>query len=270
MNLAIVCPIGDLNRFGYWRTAQICLESWQAIGHLFLIHSSRTAMPFGLRCTYIRNEGTTMKMIDGAEWFDHHLVAHNANVGLEAARQQGYDVALTICVNWYAEQEQALSIFEKCQRLFECSTAYEFLYRRYQIGPILCDSDLKSIAMFNLRLVDGDAVQVLVDRVEVLGQTVESRRGYYAPMHPEAYIDCEFELTVDELKEKLADIRNYEDILPKRHGADWSYWERYYRARATHLLVSPDAPGPVGQRINQAHPRSAFGDWLINEMRAAA
>src|SRR5512136_2778047 len=105
MKIAIICPIGDLNRFGYWRTAQACLESWRAVGDLFLIHSSRTAIPFSIGvANYTRTEDTLMKIDQNGERFDHRLVASNANLGLSLARDAGYDVAITICVNWYVEK----------------------------------------------------------------------------------------------------------------------------------------------------------------------
>ena len=108
MKLAVICPIGDLRRFGYWRVARPCLESWQAIGDLFLIQSSRAALPdhWRVRAQYLRDDRTVMRLGEGwVERFDCCLVAANAQHGLELARQSGYECALTICVNWYVEAE---------------------------------------------------------------------------------------------------------------------------------------------------------------------
>lgn len=269
MKIAIVCPIGDLERFGYWRVAQTCLESWQALGDLFLIHSSRMPMPFGIQSTYIRDGRTLMQMVDGIERFDYRLVANNANRGMSEAQSAGYDVALTICVNWYVEHAAAQHIAEKCQRLFESGGAYDFLCRRIQINTLLFDADLRSIAVFNLERISGDVVKVLVDRAEIDGVTISGSRGDFAVMNDAAYIDCEHELTMMELLAKLADVRNYEDILPKRSGVDWSFWERYYTERAVHMIPALDAPGPIGQRIAERHPVSAFGDWLLEQMKVS-
>ncbi len=270
MKIAIVCPVGDLTRFGYWRIAQTCLESWRALGDLYLIHSSRVDTPLGIKANHIRYSKTLMQVVNGAEWFDHRLVAANANLGLEAARQSGCDIALTICVNWYVEQTAAEKMRNRCERLFEDDNPCGFLYRRIQIGAQLFDADRMSIAIFNLKHVADDAVKILVDCADIDGATVSAVRGHFPNANDEAYIDCEYELTIDELREKLADIRNYEDILPKRHGVDWDYWLRYYQERAADMLPSHDEPGPVGQRIMRAHPAGSFGDWLLTQRLEAA
>lgn len=269
VKIAVICPIGDLNRFGYWRIAQPCLESWQALGDLYLIHSSRTAIPFSIKATYLQDERTLMRMIDGAEWFDHRLVADNANLGIDAARLAGCDVAVTICANWYIEQATTQAIAEKCQHMLEEKSRFDFLYRRLQMGGQLFDADLESIALLNIGKVKQDMVKVLVDYIEVDGIPIKSVRGDFADKNREAYIDCEFELTTDELKEKLIDVRNYAEILPKRRGVDWAYWEHYFRQRAAMLKMSADAPGPIGRHISAIHPHGAFSDWLLSEMAQA-
>lgn len=270
MNIAVICPIGDLNRFGYSRIAQPCLGSWRGLGDLYLIHSSRTATPFSIKANHIRYDKTLMKVVNGAEWFDHHLVASNANIGLEQARQAGYDMAITICVNWYVEEIARHEVYKQCCDMLEHRSPCGFLYRRIQIGPRLFDADRMSIAVFNLHYASGDIVKVLVDEADIDGITITSARGHFDAMNDAAYVDCEYELTTAELQAKLADVRNYEDILPKRHGADWEYWQKYYQKRAAELTASPDAPGTIGQQISAAHPHGAFGDWLIEQMAATA
>jgi hypothetical protein len=269
MKIAIVCPIGDLNRFGYWRIAQPCLESWRTLGDLFLVHSSRTALPFSIDAEYIRADDTLMRLIDGSEWFDHRLVADNANIGIAAARAAGYDAAITICVNWYVEREAARKIEAKCERMVESGNRFGFLYRRLQLGGQLFDSDLESISLLNIGKVKQDVVKVLVDSIEVDGIPIKSIRGNFPEWNTEAYIDCEFELTTDELMDKLLDVRNYAEILPKRRGVDWAYWEHYFRQRALRLNLSSDKPGEAGQRIAALHPDGAFSDWLLHEAMAA-
>jgi hypothetical protein len=268
MKIAIICPIGDLNRFGYWRTAQVCLESWRALGDLFLIHSSRSAIPFEVTAHYLKNEDTLMNLVTGVEWFDYHLVADNANRGIQAARDEGYDVAITICVNWYIEAIAAKMINRVCLDMLSDKRDYDMLYRRIQIGARLFHADLESAVIINLQRVPGDVVKVLVDHLEIDGKVVIGQRGDFEYCDDEAYIDCEHELTIDELREKLADIRNYEDVLPKRHGADWGFWQRYYQNRAKTMRLSDDVLGEVGQRIAAHHPVESFGDWLMEQVQA--
>lgn len=269
MKIAIICPIGDLNRFGYWRIAQPCLESWRALGDLFLIHSSRTDLPFTIKAEYIRNDDTLMRLVDGAEWFDHRLVADNANVGIEAARAAGYDVAATICVNWYVEREAAQKIDEKCAYLLKEGNRFDFLYRRLHLDGHLFDSDMASIALLNIRKIGRGVVQVLVDSIVIDDILIKRRRGEFPEYNSEGYIDCEFELTMTELKEKLGDIRNYAEILPKRSGVDWAYWEHYYRQHAGHLKLSSDKPGEVGRQLAALHPADSFSDWMLREAMIA-
>ncbi len=275
MKIAIICPIGDLHRFGYWRVASFCLESWKVIGDLFLIHSSRTVIPFDIKANYIRDDDTLMSVTvdpDGkwGEWYDHRIVAANANRGIDTACAMGYDVAITICVNWYVERPAGIAIREKCEWLLSQHSDYDYLYRRIQIGPHLFEADMETIAVLNLHKVQPEPCKVLVDTYEINGATVKGRRGDYAARNGEAYIDCEHELTTEELQEKLADIRNYEELVPKRRGVDWAYWQRYYRERAKRLVESFDQPGEVGRCIAALHPSGAFGDWLLEQAKVTA
>lgn len=270
MSIAIICPIGDVSRFGYWRVAQACLHSWHDVGDLFLIHSSRSDLPFGIRAEYIRDDSTLMQQVDGAERFDHRLVAANANRGIAAARGAGYDVAITICVNWYIEGRAAHRIFEKCRQMVIRERDVDYLYRRIQIGDRLFDSDRRSACVINIDQVRGDVVKVLVDQLQIGGQTYASDRGGFAAHNDEAYIDCEFELTVDEMREKMLDVRNYEDILAKRRGVDWAYWQEYFTRHIGKLKMSSDIPGRVGRRIVEAHPVGGMGDWLLEQTAVTA
>lgn len=270
MKIAVVCPIGNLNRFGYWRNARLCLESWLAVGDLFLIESSRAVAPLAVPSRVIQEESTLMTLDNGAEIFDYRIIAANANRGMGEARALGYDVAVTICVNWYVEQEAARRIVEKCQRLPACGMIYDFLHRRLQMADRLFDSDLRSIAMFDLHQARGSVVKVLADQAELNGISIFRQRDDYTIFNAESYIDTEFELTTDELQDKLIDVRNYEDILSKRHGVTWRYWLDYYQRRAAELTDSREALGDVGRRIVANHPAGAFSDWLLEQMTEAA
>ena len=270
MRIAIICPVGDLNRFGYWRNAQACLESWRVVGDLFLVQSSRAAIPFSITARVIQDDSTLMPLIGGAERFDYCIVAANANRGMSEARLMGYDVAVTICVNWYVEQEAARRIVDKCERLPACGMIYDFLHRRLQFADRLFDSDLRSIAVFDLHQALGSVVKVLADQAELNGISIFRKRDDYTIFNAESYIDTEYELTIEELQAKLLDIRNYEDILPKRSGVTWEYWLEYYRRRMAELNDSNDPLGDVGKRILAQHPSGAMSDWLLEQMKETA
>lgn len=266
MKIAIICPAGDVTRFGYQRTARICLESWRAVGDLFLVQSSRVDLPFEIDAVCLRDESTLMRLqADQQERFDYARVAANANQGLQAARRAGYDIGVTICVNWYVEEVAAALIMQRCQIVLGGGGGFGFLFRRWQLGSVLLDADLKSPCLFNLRKLSGDPVRVLVDEAVVNGMQISRQRGVFAPYNREAYIDTEFEITEKELKEKLIDVRNYEDLLPKRAGVDWSYWQDYYRQHLMNLKRSGDPLGEVGKRIAKAKPTKSVGEALLRE-----
>lgn len=266
MKLAIICPVGDLTRFGYWRIAPHCLESWQQLGELYLVHSSRIALPFHIAAHYIRDPHTLMLPSHDGEVFSHRLVAANTNLGLALARQAGCDCAITICVNWYVEEVAAEAIRAKCQRMLDQERGYEFLYRRWQFGAHLLEADLRSICVFSLQDTQSNVVEVLVDRAVCNGAMVTSDRGEFSTSNAEAYVDCGLEVKTSEFRDKMADVRNYEDILPKRHGVSWPFWERYYRERASKMRVSVDVPQVFGQRIIAARPAATFSDWVLRAM----
>lgn len=263
MKIAVICPIGDLNRFGYQRLARPCLKSWAQVGDLFLIHSSREPMPFKIKAEYIRDDQTLLPLVDGVERFDYRIVANNANIGLQVARLAGYDVGITICVNWYVEAEAARGIVAKCEALPTSGREYDFLYRRMQIKDQLFDSDLASIAVFSLTGEIVISVKVLADRVEINGASKTRERGDFTREHDAAYIDAGLEVTDAEFSDKMQDVRNYEDLLPKRHGVTFDYWLDYFQQRKNTMKKSGDKPGVVGEKILALHPFNAFGDRLL-------
>jgi len=263
MKIAIICPIGDMNRFGYQRLARPCLKSWSAVGDLFLIHSSRADVPFKIKAEYIRDDQTLLPLVDGVEQFDHRVVANNANIGLRVARLAGYDAALTICVNWYVEAATAKSIIAKCQSMLERGMDYDYLFRRMQIKDQLFDSDVASIAAFNLTSDTPISVKVLADKVDVKGASKTRERGYFANEHGAAYIDTGLEVNDAEFADKMQDVRNYEDLLPKRHGVGFDYWLDYFKQRQGALRKSSDTIGAIGKQILALHQPDSFGDrWL--------
>ena len=271
MKIAIICPVGDLRRFGYWRNAQACLESWQALGDLFLVHSSRADMPFSVWGSRIQDDDTLMQLRNNVEWFDHRLIAANANRGIAEAQRAGYDVGVTICVNWYIEADASKALAERASAMIRYGDAYKVMYRRLQMDDYLFDIDLESPAMLNLHIVKPDVVKVLADWVEIDGAQVNRKRGDYpAILNDSAYIDCEFEVTRAEFQEKMLDVRNYEDILPKRSGADWAFWEEYFARRARALRMSPDVIGKVGRKIALQHPLDSMSDFLLSKMAVSA
>ena len=267
MRIAIICPIGDLNRFGYQRVSQICLKSWSELGDLFLIHSSRSDLPDGIsqniNARYIRDDQTLMNTINGREYFDYRVVANNTNIGIEAARQIGCDCVITICVNWYVESGALELIRDKCRHMRESDHSHAFLYRRMQIKDQLFDSDLRSIAIINIGKVKESVVKVLVDRVEINGNSIISTRGEFEDSNDQSYIDTELELTDCEMREKMTDIRNYEDLLPKRRGVDFWYWVAYFETRKRNMNRSTDELGEIGKKILAVHPDNCFGDRLL-------
>jgi hypothetical protein len=263
MKIAIVCPIGDLSRFGYQRVARACLKGWLAVGDLFLIHSSRAEMPFKIKATYIRDDRTLLKMVDGVERFDYRVVANNANIGLQAARLAGYDAAITICVNWYVEAIAARAIIAKCEVLPNICRDYDFLFRRMQIRDQLFDSDLASIAIFRISGFSTFSVGVLADKVEVNGNNVLRERGEFCREHSAAYIDVGLEVTDAEFADKMQDVRNYEDLLPKRRGVGFDYWVDYFQQRKANMRPSVDGLGVIGKQILALHQAGSFGDRLL-------
>ena len=263
MKIAIICPIGDLNRFGYQRLARPCLKSWQAVGDLILIHSSRAEMPFKIKAEYIRDDKTLLPMIDGAERFDYRVVSNNANSGLQIARLAGYDVVTTICANWYVEAQAAKKIIAKCEALLTDVRDYDFLFRRMQIKNQLFDSDLASIAMFKVNGFSTFGVKVLVDKVEINGSNVIRERGAFSRENAAAYIDVGLEVTDAEFSDKMQNVRNYDDLLPKRHGVDFDYWIDYFQNRKAGLCQSADALGVIGRQILGLHQAGSFGDRML-------
>ena len=107
MKIAVVCPIGPLNRYGYEHVATDCIASMADFAdHVFLMQSARDKAGVetvlranGGRVTLVSDERTWFDAKDGKEQFDALKVMANVDLGAELA--EGYDVAICLMVNWY-------------------------------------------------------------------------------------------------------------------------------------------------------------------------
>jgi hypothetical protein len=141
---------------------------------------------------------------------------------------------------------------------------YDVLYRRTQIKDRLFDADAVVPSILHIGNFSTYNVKVLLDLIEINGiRIVGGTRGDFPEKNGEAFIDTGLEMTDDDFKQKQADIRNYEDLLPKRHGASFEFWLDYFQHRKVKMRQSADAPGLVGQQIMALHQAGSFGDRLL-------
>ena len=232
--IAVVCPVGHLDRHGYQHVCGECVDSMAAFAdRVYLVQSTRNdtgvdrlleAYP---NAVHISDERTWFaRRPDGSEWFDAYKVLENANVGAAAARADGMDCVVCLFVNNYVPDFTAGALADKCQRLVKDRMKWDWLYRKDQLSDVLFRASVRLPFIVNL---SAPGLRFAADSLAVDSEIHVMERGDFGEMDGEAVIDVQLEITRGDLEDKMNFIRCYHDLVPKRRPFfDWEYWRKYY------------------------------------------
>jgi hypothetical protein len=277
MKIALICPVYDLNRFGYQYTADVCLPSLARFAdRLYLIQSCQSA-PWPLylydgrfpHVAHISNEYTHFD----EDRFDVAQYQQNLLIGLTRARRDGCDVAINISCNWYIPDDVGRTLRDIIQGMVSLPAAYAYLCVRYQLAGKLSNVAVRHPAILNLHAGAGWTFGVtdnLIRGDEVLTSDRTGRNAYGDGVHianRTAVIDAGYNITIDDLQQKLDFVRGYSDILRKRPVSwDWDYWHEYYRSKVAAMPFSNDELSPEGQQIADRCAPDFLSSILVKEL----
>jgi len=269
VKLAIIVPVPDLTRFGYGRIAAECIGSMARIAdRVYLVSSSRNdEAACQVDCKYknvfLSSNASTRfsRTPDGDEWFDPYKVMENCNLGMREAKRDGYDVAACLMCNQYIPE--ASEFYQRCYRMLEYNTAWDWVFRMDQLGDQLFHSSVRVPFIVNL----GKAQPQLrwsTDSLYTTG-TVKMQRGDYAHQDHISIVDAQLEVTREELAAKQNYIRCYHDILPKRNPVfEWDYWFPYYVNKFRQKSPAGTVTDPAGVAIAKKS-KPGFVSWQVLE-----
>ena len=247
MKIAVVCPIGPLNRYGYEHVATDCIASMVDFAdHVFLMQSARDKA--GVEAVLRANGGRVTLVSDERTWFngerfDAQKVMDNADLGADLALAEGYDVAICLMVNWYVPPKNRRGLRLACERAVE--TGWAWLYRRDQLGLQMFHVNTRLPWIIALR---PGRPHYGIDSIHWQdGTSLDWGRGAWPEYDEQSVIDLQLEMTRADMQERLEYVRFHKDLLPKRPTHfEWDYWKRYYVEKYHKKTLATDKPTGAG------------------------
>lgn len=261
--IAIVCPVGHFDRHGYQHVIRTCILSMAAFAsRVILVQSVRSGQSLAdilqapvANVTLVSDERTWFEMREGAEYFDLNKIGANVNLGLEIAREDGFEVAIHAESNQYVPKATRKPLKATCAALLEGGYPYGWLYRRDQLADTTFHANLRRPWIFNLAMgvSVGEPDGAILD-----GHFIQHERGNWPARDGEALVDCPLEMSLADLSEKMAFFRSLVEWAPKRPAAfEWNYWRTYsvnkFRAKEKDGAAL-DIYGEAIAAISAGHP----------------
>jgi SAM-dependent methyltransferase len=275
MKLALLSPIGPLDRYGYQNIYPVALESFSLLTErIYLVSSTRNnANVEGIKkqfpkLTYISNEETWYKLDDdGNEIFDIFQLNTNLDIGVEQIKRDGMDAVFLIAINNYIPEKAIPLLYQKAEKMLADGRPVEWGYRRFQIKNRLFVPDLKIVQFINLQIPKHYHFRFDWTESPDGEKLPRQDNGLFHEGVSEAVVDCAMEMTVKDLQDKLNFIKGYIQLnpnaLPKftfKHNV-----EGYYLPKYLDKTIARDSLDRFGQIIAQNSAPDFVSSYLIRQ-----
>lgn len=266
MKIAIVAPVGELNRYGYHHIAQECIKSMANFADkVFLVSSSRETLSgpkdwprwVNPNVEIISDTRTWFaRTPEGTEWFDAYKVLENVNIGVYEARQEGADVVMCLFCNNYIPEAAHEGLRMRCEKVASGEHIWSSYYRKDQLYDRLFSASVSMPFIINSR----DIYRFAADAITNGEHIAWMERGDYSEFDNEAVVDVQLEMTLMDLRNKLNFMRCYSDLVPKRKPEfDEGYWLDYYIKK---FQLKRLDPGQSLDKIGRAIAEKSRSDFV--------
>ena len=225
--IAIVCPIGRLDRWGYQYHAPFCLRSMAAWADVVYLPVSCRDADLGsitdIPGLEIMNDEKTWFPGDRFEW---STTVANYNLPFERARTEGHAVILQMSLTSYIPALAHDPLYSKVDALLAAGRSFDWVYRRDQIGAWLTHTAVRQPHL--LTTAGAYRWSIVPDSITDGDRTYRQEYGAWSAFDHEAIVDLPLELTEGDLRDKMAWFRNYEGMSKPRPPYSWGYWLDYY------------------------------------------
>ncbi len=229
MRIAVICPVGRLDRYGYQHVARQCIASHRQVGDTWLYPSTTRANVADPELGILSDSRTWFEVDPaGNERFDIMQLERAANVAYRVAQEQGYDAAIGLHVNNWVTGAAADWLYFEAARIVADKEFLGWTYRRDQLAELSFGCTVRRPRIINLHA--DPLPEVGPDTLTMGGEIVaRMERGDWPEMDRTAIWDVQLEMTLQDLADKLNFQRCYSDLVPKRKAVfEWPYWRRYY------------------------------------------
>jgi hypothetical protein len=261
IKIGILCGIGPLDKYGYQYHFQTVLKSFSNFADkVFLSSSTRLNHSRDNITSYknvelVSNINTWLGLNDqGEEIFSINDSVRAVNHGLERMREEGYDIAINLCINQYIPPNAILHLNRVSEDIIKSNHAYAWLYKRYFLAGKLFHSDIRLPWIINLKH-EPHLFSAPDSLVNATGNVVGSiETGDYRNYNDKAIVDIQFELTKKDLEEKVNFIRNYSDLQASKGKIVSPYFDEKthfaaYQSKLNKKSVSADTLDHYGLSI---------------------
>ena len=268
MKIGVICPIGPLDRFGYQYIYKAILESLTLFADVVYLPSStknRTNVDKLLNAhyniKYVANEETWFGFdSNGREIHKRKKSAARCNYTLDLMKKDGIDCAIVICINQYIPMHSQAPLRSVCEDLISSKKPFEWLYKKYQLGNQLFHSDSK--VPFIINLTTDRPCKIASDSIITEnGRKIHIKAGDYRRYDHVAIVDAPYEMTIDDLKDKVNFIKNYADL--RKDVRPFFVKEeqiKYHVHKCNRKIISNEKLDYFGEKI-AANSSSDFIGW---------
>ena len=275
MRIAVICPVGPLDRFGYQYNHELIVQNLCIFSdRVYLFSSSRnrsrvdSLLDRFANLTYLSDERTWFSLdAHQREVFDLLAVERNQNLALACCREDDIDCAIVVHINQYVQAANMPRLRQVCQDMLADAQPWAWLYRKYQLRDRLFHTSVRLPWILNLRA--DQAFQIATDSIRSpKGEVLRMEQGFWPERDGVSVVDCGMELTVGD----LADIRNftrcYADINPDADPEfSWDHYRSYYARKYRAMVLSREPLDITGSAISRnSHPDFVSGT-LLKECR---
>lgn len=154
MKIGIVCPIGNLEKFGYHHIHDIVLQSFCSFADKVVLISSSRDAHVAVKNPKIQRVSSPQTWFDldekGNELYSMDKLRANSILGLDILAEDGFDIALMVHINQYIPETNFENIRNYIQKLLQRGKPFTWLYKMYQCGTQLFDADVRLPWVYNL------------------------------------------------------------------------------------------------------------------------
>ena len=262
MKIAVLCPVGPLDRFGYQYNHMTTIRSFSKFAdRVYLYSSSRNranidnVLAAFSNVTYISDERTWFSLDEqGNEFFRVADFERNNDVALTQAKADHMDAAVHVHINQYIEKGSMISLKEAIKTMLKRKFPFEWLYRRYQLVDKLFHADTRHPWILNLSidnpyLLRADAIQHKDN-----GERYIMKHANYKGQDKIAVRDAGMEMTLQDLADVRNFTRGYVELNPNANPVfEWEHYQMYYMEKFNQKILSNAKLGVFGREIAQGN-----------------
>ncbi len=271
MKIAVICPIGPLDRYGYQHIYEPVVKNLSTFATtVYIISTTRNRANVDSllnrfsNIIYISNETTWYDLNDkGLEDFSLKRLYENIDLAIQTAKHDGMDCSLTMSVNQYIPEWARNPLKKVCQNMLEARKPFDWYYRRNQLANSLFHTDYRIPDIYNLKI--DNPYHKCIDGIEHKSKNKQYKidKGNFFFKNSVATVDCGLEMTLQDMSEKYNYVRCYSDIRPGESSQfDWEHFRLYFLNKFGSKILSNDPLDSTGEEIAQ-RSRSDFVSWII-------